>query len=91
MRETVDTLRDELFDLASDLVKRKSVTGDEDDAQRALAGRLRDWGLEVDLWTIDPGIRSHPAFCDDGNRLDRLNLVARWGAGSREHSPRLSS
>jgi acetylornithine deacetylase len=75
----VSSLRDELFDLASDLVKRKSVTGDEDDAQKALASILRDWGLEVDLWRIDPEIRDHPAFCDDGNRLDRLNLVARWG------------
>ena len=79
MREMVRSLRGELFDLASDLVKRKTVTGDEDDAQRALADRLRSFGLEVDLWRIDPGIRSHPAFCDDGNRLDRLNLVARWG------------
>ncbi len=81
VRETVLSLCDELFDLASDLVKRKSVTGDEDDAQRALAERFRDWGLEVDLWRIDPGIRSHPAFCDDGNPLERLNLVARWGRG----------
>jgi len=75
------SLRSELFDLASDLVRRKSVTGDEDDAQRALAERLRDWGLDIDLWRIDPAIRSHPAFCDDGERVERLNLVARWGEG----------
>jgi acetylornithine deacetylase len=79
VRETVRSLRDELYDLASNLVKWKSVTGNEDDAQRALADRLRSVGLEVDLWKIDPAIRSHPAFCDDGERLDRLNLVARWG------------
>jgi acetylornithine deacetylase len=79
VRETVLSLREELYDLASDLVKRKSVTGDEDEAQSALAERLRDWGLEVDLWRIDPALRSHSAFCDDGNRIDRLNLVARWG------------
>jgi len=78
VREAVHSLRDDLYDLASDLVKRKSVTGDEDEAQRALADRLRSFGLEVDLWRIDPGIRLHPAYCDDGNRLDRLNLVARW-------------
>jgi acetylornithine deacetylase len=79
VREAVLSLRDELFDLASDLVKRKSVTGDEDDAQRAFAERLREWGLEVDLFRIEPDIRSHPAFCDDGNKVERLNLVARWG------------
>ena len=82
--ETVRSLRDDLYDLASDLVKRKSVTGDEDHAQRALADRLRSFGLEVDLWRIDPEIRRHPAFCDDGNRLDRLNLVARWGESGSE-------
>jgi acetylornithine deacetylase len=84
VRETVLSLRDELKDIASNLVKRKSVTGDEDDAQRLLAERLRDWGLEIDLWRVDPGIRSHPAFCDDGNKIDRLNLVARWGEGRGE-------
>jgi acetylornithine deacetylase len=84
VREAVLSLRDELYDLASDLVKRKTVTGDEDHAQQALASILRDWGLEVDLWRIDPEIHTHPAFCDDGNRLDRLNLVARWGEGGLE-------
>jgi acetylornithine deacetylase len=84
VREAVLSLRDELYGLASELVKRKSVTGEEDDAQQALASTLRSCGLEVDLWRIDPDIRSHAAFCDDGNRLDRLNLVARWGEGARE-------
>src|SRR3990172_3488641 len=60
VHETVRSLRDELYDLASDLVKRKSVTGDEDHAQRALADRLRSFGLEVDLWRIDPGMSSDP-------------------------------
>ncbi len=84
VRETVLSLRSELFDLASDLVKQKSVTGDEEDAQRALAERLRDFGLDCELWTIDPSIRTHPAFCDDGERVDRLNLLARWGDTSEE-------
>jgi acetylornithine deacetylase len=84
VREAVLSLRDELYGLASELVKRKSVTGEEDDAQQELASTLRSCGLEVDLWRIDPDIRSHAAFCDDGNRLDRLNLVARWGEGARE-------
>jgi acetylornithine deacetylase len=83
VRETVLSLRDELVELASDLVKRKTVTGEEDEAQRALAERLRDWGLEVDLWRIDSGLRSHPAFCDDGQPVERLNLVARWGESSK--------
>jgi acetylornithine deacetylase len=84
VRDSVSSLRSDLFDLASDLVKQKSVTGDEEDAQRLLAERLRDFGLDCDLSRIDPAIRSHPAFCDDGERVDRLNLLARWGDSSKE-------
>jgi acetylornithine deacetylase len=84
VRETVHSLRPELFDLASDLVRQKSVTGDEENAQRLIADRLRHFGLECDLWSIDPAIRTHPAFCDDGERVERLNLLARWGPPSKE-------
>jgi acetylornithine deacetylase len=79
VREALFSLRAELYDLASDLVRRKSVTGTEDEIQQALAARLSDWGLEVDLWRIDESIRNHPAFCDDGEPVTRLNLVARFG------------
>ncbi|HEY7818711.1 MAG TPA: M20/M25/M40 family metallo-hydrolase, partial [Vicinamibacteria bacterium] len=79
VRESVVSLRDELCDLASDLVQRKSVTGTEDDIQQALASRLSDWGLQIDLWRIEESLRDHPAFCDDGEPVTRLNLVARWG------------
>lgn len=84
IRDTVRSLEDDLIELASDLVKQPSVTGSEDAAQQALAERFRDWGLEVDLWRIGPEITSHPAFCDDGLPVNRLNLVAKWGEGPRE-------
>jgi acetylornithine deacetylase len=84
VRQAVHSLRSELFELASDLVKQRSVTGQEDEAQRALAARLRHFGLDCDLWTIDPAIRSHQAFCDDGEPVERLNLLARWGEPSEE-------
>jgi acetylornithine deacetylase len=88
-REAVLSLRDELFDLAQDLVRRPTVTGSEDEAQEALAERLSDWGLEVDLWRIEPPIASHPAFCDDGLPVARLNLVATWGAAPRAETAAL--
>lgn len=75
----VASLRDELYQLAADLVRTPSVTGTEDDAQALVADRLRDWGLDVDLWTVSPDIKSHRAFCDDGHPVERQNLVARWG------------
>jgi acetylornithine deacetylase len=84
VRETVLSLRPELLDLASDLVRQKSVTGDEEKAQGLLAERLEHFGLDCDLWRIDPAIRNHRAFCDDGEPVDRLNLLARWGPRSDE-------
>ncbi len=79
VREAVGAHRDELYQLASDLVRVPSVTGSENDAQELLAARLRDWGLDVDLWTVSPSIQSHRAYCDDGLPVERSNLVARWG------------
>lgn len=79
IRDTIQSLRDDLYDLALDLVRTPSVTGDENEAQDMLASRLREWGLDVDLWTVAPDITSHRAYCDDGLPVERKNLVARWG------------
>jgi len=79
VQDVVASLRDELYQLALELVRTPSVTGDEDTAQDMLAKRLREWDLDVDLWTIDRGITAHRAYCDDGLPLERKNLVARWG------------
>lgn len=79
VRDAVRSLRDELVELALELVRTPSVTGDEDAAQATLASRLTDWGLEIDAWTIDSSITSHRAYCDDGLPVERKNLVARWG------------
>ena len=68
-----------MLDLALELVRTPSVTGDEDAAQQGLASRLRAWGLEVDLWTVEPDVVGHRAYCDDGLPIARKNLVARWG------------
>ncbi len=79
VRECLASLRDELYELALDLVRTPSVTGDEDAAQETLAARFRDWGLDVDLWTVEPSLKAHRAYCDDGLPVERQNLVARWG------------
>ena len=73
IRDTVRALRDELYELALDLVRVPSVTGEENAAQDALASRLRDWGLEVDLWTVGAELTSHRAYCDDGLPVDSLS------------------
>jgi acetylornithine deacetylase len=79
VRKTIRSMKDELFELARDLVRVESVTGNENAAQALLAERLESYGLHLDVWTVDEAIRSHKAFCDDGNPVTRNNLVARWG------------
>jgi len=75
----VASLRDELYELALDLVRVPSVTGEEDRAQKTLSDRLDAWGLELDVWTVDETLTSHRAYCDDGLPVARTNVVARWG------------
>ena len=84
VKDAVQSLRDELYELALALVRTPSVTGDEDAAQDVLASRLTDWGLDVDLWAIDSNIAAHRAFCDDGLPVERKNLVARWGPDDKQ-------
>src|SRR5579872_3824740 len=62
------------------LVHFPSVSGREQDAQRAIAAEYEASGLET---TIIPSTREklahHPAFSDDGIPFrDRLNVVGRW-------------
>ena len=79
IRALVRSKENELHDLALDLVRTPSVTGDEDAVQDLLARRLSEWGLDVDSWTVAPSITGHRAYCDDGLPVERQNLVARWG------------
>ena len=80
IREVVGGLHDELLQLAIDLVRIPSITGDEAALQGWLGPRLQEWGLAVETVTPDEEqLRAHPAFCDDGNNPVRPSLVARYG------------
>lgn len=73
------------------LLRIPSITGREAEAQRWLAERMREFGMEVDLWNIDvTELRQHPAF--PGMEVERdsyeaLGLVGTWqgnaGPGKR--------
>lgn len=73
------------------LLRIPSITGREAEAQRWLGERMREMGLEVDLWTIDvEGTRRQKDF--PGMEVERegyeaLGLVGHWqgsdGAGRR--------
>ncbi len=50
--ENVDELRGEMLDFLASIVRYPSVTGEEAEAQRYVAGFLRKMGLLVDVWDI---------------------------------------
>jgi acetylornithine deacetylase len=82
IKACVDSMKDELFDLAQGLIRFPSTTGEETEAQQFLADRWRDWGFDVDLWIPErEEVAGHPAFCDDGLPIERANVVAQWGRG----------
>jgi len=81
--EAVDARRADLFDLARELVRRPSVTGDETEAQQFIAACWHGIGLTVDSWTPRrTDLEAHPAYCDDGLPVDRPVVVAQWGEGA---------
>jgi acetylornithine deacetylase len=82
IRDCVQSLKSEIFEMARELVRFPSVTGEETEAQQHIAGRWQDWGLSVDLWIPERSeVVGHPAFCDDGLPIERANVVAQWGEG----------
>ena len=90
IRAAVESLRDELIELAQALVRIPSVTGEEEAAQQFLSQRLKNWGLSVDVWQPSPNeIVRHPAYCDDGLPVARSNLVACWGDPTQRQSAAL--
>jgi acetylornithine deacetylase len=87
IRACVESLRGELLDLAQELVRIPSITGEETEAQQFLAERWQRWGLAVDLWIPDrEEVARHPAFCNDGLPIERVNIVAQWGQGDPKHA-----
>lgn len=83
--DAVDALQDELFELARELVRRPSVTGDETDAQHYIGSYWQGMGLLVDSWNPSRDeLAQHPAYCDDGLPVERPVVVAQWGEGAPE-------
>lgn len=75
-----------LISTVRELLRIPSITGHEAEAQRWLAERMCESGLEVDLWPIDVAeLRQHPDFpgmevARDGH--DALGLVGTWSGNT---------
>lgn len=88
--ESVENSRKEIVRLTQDLVRIPSENtpprGNEKKCQEFIAAKLREFGLEVDVFTPKEvrGIESHPAFFNSREYVDRPNVVGRTrGRGGR--------
>lgn len=49
----IDDCKDEIINFLRELIRIPSVTGEERDIQEFIASKLKDWGLNYDMWFID--------------------------------------
>jgi acetylornithine deacetylase len=79
--------RERLVALASELIRQRSLSGEESAAQRHVAGVLERAGMRVETWDVDvDALSRHPAFSAELDRDAMLGVVGRTGRG---HGARL--
>src|SRR5262245_55573961 len=81
LRERVVTTVRELVQIPSE---NTPPSGDELGCQQYVERRLRDLGIESEMYYLSevPGVREHPAFRQDRDYAGRPNVAAVWrGAG----------
>lgn len=72
--------KESMLAFLSELVAIPSISGNEDDAQRHMANKMRQIGLQTDLWDIDfETLKLHPAFSWEIERPHGLGLVGSIG------------
>ena len=75
---------DALLDYLRELISIPSPTGHENEAQRSVARRMADVGLDVDTWDLDlDSLRTHPDFSMEVERQDGMGVVGVLG-GKRD-------
>lgn len=83
----IDARKDELIALVSDLIKYRSVSGNETGIQGFLEMRLKNLGFETDLWEPDLAVlEGHPLFSKvsyDYNCRPNLVAIYRGTGGGR--------
>ena len=81
----IDERREEIIQFLKKLVATPSVTGDELAIQEFIARRLKEMGLEVDVWEPDlNALKKHPAYVPvERDYKDRPNVVGIYrGSGN---------
>lgn len=78
--EAVDV--ETLVDCLGELIRFRSLGGEETPVQEHVAGVMAELGLEVDRWEIDlDRLRRHPAYSAEIERSHALGVVGRAGRG----------
>ncbi len=71
---------DEMARTICDWVAIPSLDGAETEMQRAVAEKLTEIGMAVDLWEIDfDALEKHPAYCAEVDRAEGLGVVGMVG------------
>jgi acetylornithine deacetylase len=77
LREAIADRKDEIVALARDLIRFPSTKGNEADAQRFYADKLRELGAEVESFEPDiEKMRQHPAFVSERETFAGSPVVA---------------
>jgi acetylornithine deacetylase len=82
--QQIDASRDKSIKFLQRMVSIPSVTGDEGEIQKFLAGYLGNMGLALDMWESDwDELKKHPGYIPvDRGYQGRPNILATWkGAG----------
>lgn len=84
----VDASSEELVRFARDLVRAKSVTGDEETAQGVVQDKLAELGAEIDCWKpSQKDLKGYEAFTSEEKNIgDRPNVVGRFRGAERLRS-----
>jgi acetylornithine deacetylase len=78
---------DGLIDYLCDIISVPSVGGEETAAQRHVAAKMADIGLDVDAWNMDfNALKGHPALSMSVERKEGLGVVGSLGSGDDGHS-----
>ena len=73
---------DDLVKSVCDLIEVPSVTGKENAAQRLIASKMCEVGLDVDVWELDlDALRGNPNFSMGVDRKEGLGVVGATGGG----------
>ena len=71
---------DGLLDYLCELISIRSLTGEEEEAQRNVSEKMADICLEVDSWVLDlESLRGHPDFSMEVDREEGTGVVGVYG------------